>query len=180
MYELPFGKGKQYGGDVPAALDYIIGGWQWNNIITLQSGTPFDLYYSSTSPQDRPDVTGPISAGIDRATGRGVISGDFSKPPLVNGDFARPGTLGRNALYGPGFHSWDTGMMKDFTLHERLKAEFRVDAFNVLNHPQFQNGSFQANLGNGTVLGNITTTTNPALTRLSSERELQFAVRIMF
>jgi hypothetical protein len=180
MYELPFGKGKQYGGDVPAALDYIIGGWQWNNIITLQSGTPFDLYYSSTSPQDRPDVTGPISAGIDRATGRGAISGDFSKPPLVNGDFARPGTLGRNALYGPGFHSWDTGMMKDFTLHERLKAEFRVDAFNVLNHPQFQNGSFQANLGNGTVLGNITTTTNPALTRLSSERELQFAVRIMF
>jgi hypothetical protein len=181
MYELPFGRGKQFGADWAPAVDYIIGGWQWNNIVTLQSGTPFDLYYTTTSPQDRPDITGPISASIDHVTGQGIISGAFSQPPIVNGDFERPGTLGRNALFGPGFHDWDTGMMKDFTMRERFKLEFRADVFNLLNHPQFQNGSFQQNLNQAPPPANgITTTTNPAVTRLSSERELQLAVRIMF
>ncbi len=181
LYELPFGKGKQYGGDWAPAVNYVLGGWQWNNIITLQSGTPFDLYYTSASPQDRPDITGPVSVSINHATGQGIISGDFSPPPLVNGDFARPGTLGRNALFGPGFHSWDTGMMKGITMKERFKLEFRADVFNLLNHPQFQNGSFQGNLNSAPPpVNGITTTTNPAVTRLSSERELQLAVRITF
>ncbi|MGA7291342.1 MAG: hypothetical protein WBW85_02265, partial [Terriglobales bacterium] len=180
LYELPFGTGKQFGSDWKPAVNYILGGWQWNNIVTLQSGTPFDLYYTNTSPQDRPDITGPISVKIDHATGQAIISGDFSTPPTVNGYFARPGSLGRNALFGPGFHSWDTGMMKDVTMKERYKLEFRADVFNLLNHPQFQNGSFQGNLSNGTVANGVTTTTNPLVTRLSSERELQLAVRITF
>jgi hypothetical protein len=180
MYELPFGRGKQFGADWAPAVDYVVGGWQWNNIVTLQSGTPFDLNYPG-SPQDRPDVTGPVSVRIDHATGQGIISGDFATPPENGaGDFARPGNLGRNALFGPGFHSWDTGMMKDFSLPERFKLEFRADVFNLLNHPQFQNGSFQQNLSTATPVNGITTTINPAVTRLSSERELQLAVRITF
>jgi outer membrane receptor protein involved in Fe transport len=173
MYEIPFGKGKQFGGDLPTAVDYIIGGWQWNNIVTLQSGTPFDLFYSNNSPQNRPDVTGPVSVRI--SGGQGIISGDFDQPPN-----SRPGTLGRNQLFGPGYHSWDTGMMKDFVMAERFKLEFRADVFNLLNHPQFQNGSFQTNLNNGSIAGDITTTTGPALTRFSSARQLQLAVRFTF
>lgn len=182
MYELPFGKGKQFGSDLPTALDYILGGWQWNNIITLQSGVPFDLNYNG-SPENRPDVTGPVSVVIDHATSQGKIIGNFSAPPVdaTSGDYLRPGTLGRNALYGPGFHSWDTGMMKDFPIKERVKAEFRVDVFNLFNHPQFQNGSFQQNLNSGTVdSGGITTTVNPLVVRLQSNREMQFAFRITF
>jgi hypothetical protein len=72
-------------------------------------------------------------------------------------------------------------MMKDFTMRERFKLEFRADVFNLLNHPQFQNGSFQQNLNQAPPpVNSITTATNPAVTRLSSERELQLAVRIMF
>ncbi len=184
MYELPFGRGKQFGAGLSPALDYVLGGWQWNNIVTLQSGTPFDLNYPG-SPQDRPNVTGPVSVKIDHALGEGIISGHFSPPPVVTsgpaaGDYASPGNLGRNALFGPGFHDWDTGMMKDFTMRERFKLEFRADVFNLLNHPQFQNGSFQQNLSTATPVNGITTTINPAVTRLSSERELQLAVRIMF
>jgi hypothetical protein len=180
MYELPFGRGKQVGADWSPVADYILGGWQWNNIVTLQSGTPFDLNYPG-SPQDRPDVTGPVSVRIDHATGQGLVSGNFSTPPVNGaGDYTRPGNLGRNALFGPGFHDWDTGMMKDFTMRERYKLEFRADVFNLLNHPQFQNGSFQQNLSTATPVNGITTTINPAVTRLSSERELQLAVRITF
>jgi len=177
LYEVPFGKGRQYGADIPKGLDYIIGGWQWNNIVTLGTGTPIDLSVNGT-PSNRPDITGPITAKI--SGGHGIISGDFSTPPTVGGDFTRPGTLGRNAIAGPGVHTWDTGMMKDFRLGERFKAEFRVDAFNLLNHPQFQNGSYQTNISNGSTVGSITTTTNSASTRNYSERELQFALRVTF
>jgi len=153
----------------------------------LQSGTPFGLYYTSTSPQDRPDITGPVSVSVNHATGQGIVSGNFAPPPVVApglpgaGDFVRPGTLGRNAVFGPGFHDWDTGMMKDITIKERFKMEFRADVFNLMNHPQFQNGSFQGNLNSAPPpVNGITTTSNPAVTRLSTERELQLAVRITF
>jgi hypothetical protein len=174
LYELPFGKGKQFGGNIPTALDYVIGGWQWNNIVTLQTGTPFDLFYQNDSPNNRPDVTGPISLHIDHSTGLATVSGSFTNPGTT-----RPGSLGRNSVFGPGYHTWDTGVMKDFKI-ERVKLEFRADAFNLLNTPQFTNGSFQQALNNGTVVGGITTTTNSATTRYSSERELQLAVRVTF
>jgi len=70
--------------------------------------------------------------------------------------------------------------MKDISLAERFKLEFRADVFNLLNHPQFQNGSFQQVLNNGSFANGVTTTTNPATTRYSSERQLQLAVRITF
>jgi len=175
LYEIPFGKGKRYGGDVPTALDYVIGGWQWNNIISLQTGTPFDLFYNNDSPNNRANVVGPVSVRIDHASGQGIVTGQLSNPGN-----SVPGTLGRNAVFGPGYHSWDTGMMKDISLAERFKLEFRADVFNLLNHPQFQNGSFQQVLNNGSFANGVTTTTNPATTRYSSERQLQLAVRITF
>jgi hypothetical protein len=178
LYELPFGKGRQYGADIPAALDYVIGGWQWNNIVTLGTGTPLDFSVGGTSnnPGNRPDVTGPVTAKI--VNGQGVISGNFTTPPEVGGVFTAPGTLGRNPIAGPGIHTWDTGMMKDFKLYERLRAEFRVDAFNLLNHPQFQNSSFNTTISLGS--GSSTGTSQGASTRNYSERELQFALRVTF
>lgn len=175
LYELPFGKGKQFGGEMSPVLDYIIGGWQWNNIVTMQTGTPIDLFYQNDNPNNRPNVVGLIHVGIDHSSGQGIISGNFTDPGSTV-----PGTLGRNANYGPGFHSWDTGMTKHIKLVERYALEFRADVFNLLNHPQFENGSFQLALNNGTVASGITTTTNPAATRYSSERELQLAVRFTF
>jgi hypothetical protein len=61
--------------------------------------------------------------------------------------------------------------MKDFAI-ERFKLEFRGDYFNLLNHPQFTNASFQTNA--------LDTTPGIASTRFSSARELQLAVRITF
>jgi len=172
IYELPFGKGKQFGSNWSTAKDDILGGWQWNNIVTLQTGTPFDLYINGNSPQNRPDVTGPVSASI--VNGHGVITGNFSAPPLnASGVYTRPGTLGRNAIYGPGYHTWDTGMSKSAKFAERYRIEFRADFFNLLNHPQFDNFSFNNNVNSGG-------TTNIAQTRFSSAREMQLAIRFTF
>jgi len=179
MYELPFGKGKQFGGSLPSALDYVLGGWQWNNIVTLQTGTPLDLSAQGAAQPNRPDVSGIVSASIDHSTGKGIITGTFTCPPSTGGNcsgvFERPGNLGRNAIYGPGFHSWDTGMMKDVKFAERYTAEFRADVFNLFNHPQFDNNSFNTSMGTG---GNGTI--NGAQTRFSSARQLQLALRFTF
>lgn len=188
MYELPFGKGKQFASGASTLLDYIIGGWQWNNIVTLSTGTPMDISVNGT-PGNRPDVNGPVSARIARgaacapissSTGScGIITANFSTPPKdAAGNFTRPGTLGRNFVYGPGYHAWDTGMMKGFRMTERFRLEFRADVFNLLNHPQFINGSFSGNINSTTVSGNRYF--NTAQARLASERELQFALRIIF
>jgi hypothetical protein len=176
MYEIPFGKGRQYGAEVPKALDYVLGGWQWNNIVTLQTGTPMDINVNGLAGQtNRPDVIGPVSVHIDHSTGKGILTGDFTTPPVSGGNYARAGDLGRNAVYGPGYHDWDMGMMKDLKFTGRFTAEARADVFNLLNHPQFTNGSFNTNVGNGG-----TGTTSNAQTRFSSARQLQFAVRFIF
>jgi hypothetical protein len=177
IYELPFGKGKQYLDNIPTSLNYVIGGWQWNNIVTLGTGTPLDFSIQgvNAAPGNRPDA-GRVTANI--TGGQGVISGAFSTPPIVGGIYTAPGSIGRNPVFGPGIHTWDTGMMKSVKVWERVNAQFRVDAFNLLNHPQFQNGSFNTgiNLGGGTSTG----TTQSASTRNYSERELQFAVEFTF
>ncbi len=192
MYEIPFGKGKQFGSDLPKGLDYVIGGWQWNNIITLQTGTPLDININGVNglQGNRPDITGPVSVKVvygstcnvlsEFANVCGVITGDFSAPPQSGGNYARAGTLGRNAVYGPGYHTWDTGMMKDITLHERYKIEFRADVFNLFNTPQFTNGSFNSGVSNGAVTNNLTTIIGSPQTRFSSERQMQFAFRFLF
>jgi hypothetical protein len=176
MYEIPFGKGRQYGAEVPKALDYVLGGWQWNNIVTLQTGTPMDINVNGLAGQtNRPDVIGPVSVHIDHSTGKGILTGDFTTPPVSGSNYARAGDLGRNAVYGPGYHDWDMGMMKDLKFTGRFTAEARADVFNLLNHPQFTNGSFNTNVGSGG-----TGTTSNAQTRFSSARQLQFAVRFIF
>ncbi len=178
LYELPFGRGKQYGSGWSRTVDNVLGGWQWNNIITLQTGTPFDLYVNGT-PQDRPDVTGSISKTI--SGGHGIVSGDFTAPPVnASGVYTRPGNLGRNFLYGPGVHTWDMGMSKSATFADRLKVEFRADFFNLFNHPQFDNSSFNTNILGGTIVNGIATSTGNATTRFSSARQMQLALRFTF
>jgi hypothetical protein len=186
MYEIPFGKGRQFGTNLPKGLEYIIGGWQWNNIVTLQTGTPIDVNVNGVNggQSNRPDVVGSISVHIDHAKSQGIITGNFTPPPTVavgsGKAYARAGDLGRNAVFGPGYHTWDTGMMKDISLTERYKIEFRADVFNLFNTPQFANGSFNTDISNGSSSNGIITITGNAQTRFSSERQMQFAFRFVF
>jgi len=60
LYELPFGRGKRWGGDVSKWMDYVIGGWQLNAIYALQGGTPFNITASGNPSTARPDLLGKI------------------------------------------------------------------------------------------------------------------------
>ena len=183
LYELPFGRGKKWGSNWNGTVDNILGGWQFNNIVSIGTGTPIDITIQGV----RPDILGQVSTGsLQLVNGQRVwISAGpntFALPPKdANGKFIRPGTLGRNQFYGPGYGTWDASLFKNFSLTERVKMQFRAEGFNILNHPQYANpgtldlGGINANgLPANTSFGLINAT------RQFSERQIQFAFRFTF
>lgn len=188
MYELPFGRGKQWGSGWSSAMDNAFGGWQFNSIVSAGTGTPFDITIDGV----RPDILGTVSTGSLHLVTSGsqvfqqwITAGPnaFALPPQVGGKFVRPGTLGRNHFYGPGYGTWDASIFKNFTLTERVKMQFRAEGFNIMNHPQYTSPNVD--------LGGINLTKalpQPAVsnfglingTRQFSERQIQFAFRFIF
>lgn len=136
VYELPFGKGRHFGAHIGAADDLVLGGWQVNTILTVQSGLPFNLT-TPGSPGGRPDVVGPVHINPGN-TYQYFNQNAFAEVPLnSDGVMLFPGTLGRNVLVGPGIRSVDLSLFKTFSITERVKFEFRAEAFNIANHPQY-------------------------------------------
>jgi hypothetical protein len=182
LYELPFGRNKQFGSGWSGLVENIFGGWQFNNIISIGTGTPFDITVNGV----RPDILGNVSTGsLQLVTGQRqwitAAANTFALPPQnVGGKFIRPGTLGRNHFYGPGYGTWDASLFKNFTLTERVKLQFRAEGFNILNHPQYTNpntdlgGISGAGLPTNSSFGLINST------RQFSERQIQFAFRFTF
>jgi hypothetical protein len=105
--------------------------------------------------------------------------------------YARPGTLGRNQMFGPAYRDLDASLFKDFSVTEKVVGQFRAEAFNLTNTPAFTNPN--GSLDNCSYPGNTVTEVCPANTasdsgsfgqingtRQHSERQLQLAVRFTF
>lgn len=176
LYELPFGHGKRFGSAWNRIVNSVAGGWQWNNIVTAGTGTPFDVFVNG-APSNRPDYLG--NGGNSTL---GVVSGGlqwlnfaaFRMPPMnASGVFTRPGTLPRNFFHGPGIQTWDMSLFKTFELSERTRLQFRTEGYNILNTPQFTNPD--ANLSDGPANFGVIRST-----RAFSERQIQFALRVTF
>jgi Carboxypeptidase regulatory-like domain len=201
VYSLPVGRGKMFGTNMNHALDEIVGGWQLNTIVTLDSGTPIDLN-TTGSPgtiDNRPDlisfskVQRQLVGGTTNSNNRTFFTGVFATPPInASGVFTRPGNLQRNAFSGPGYKTMDLGLFKGFHITERVNAEFRAQAYNLFNTPQFNNPD--TNIRDGVNVPGSTTifTTGANSTganngfgsinsiRLNSERQLELAAHINF
>ncbi len=139
-YDLPFGRRRQFMSNAPRVVDEILGGWRVVGIATFQSGTPFTPLLGATDPANvnfnygsRPNVIG--SGSVPNCTPQQCFNiNDFTIPaPYTLGD------AGRNILRGPGIKNWDTSVLKDFHFTESRYLEFRAEAFNVLNHANFNN-----------------------------------------
>jgi hypothetical protein len=176
LYELPFGHGKRFGAFLDSFLNAMIGGWQWNNIVTIGTGTPFDVFMNG-NPSNRPDFVGSAQNSSSEAiTGglRWITSAAFTVPPTnASGVFTRPGTLPRNFFHGPGSQTWDMSLFKNFDITDRAKLQFRTEGYNILNTPQLTNPD--ANLSDGANNFGII-----RATRAFSERQIQLALRITF
>jgi hypothetical protein len=156
IYELPFGKGKKYMGDANTLTDYVIGGWRVTSITNWSGGLPWTPQYRDCgNDQDvgvcRPDrASGSFKLGPQKVadpTQPGVTYLNWFTPvaPLTTngatgGAFARPaagalGNIGYDSFRGPHLFTSNLSLAKNFRITERYRAEFRMDANNIFNHP---------------------------------------------
>jgi hypothetical protein len=193
VYELPFGRGHMFGGNVGRATDLIIGGWQLTNTTNVSSGLPWTPSFTNCGGEQDVGVCRP-----DKGSGSFEVgAGDFDPathtvtyftpvPDITansGGPFADPGSgnignIGRNSFRGPGLFTSDLSVSKTFHVTERFNAEFRMDAFNVFNHPVLafdsnENGGL--NIDGGGNSGKITNIQSD-----TTMRQLQFGLRLSF
>lgn len=189
-YVLPFGKGQAFLQNGPAA--YILGGWSLSGSLSRESGTPFNVTGSGSS-------LGPSTAGssqfADVISKSNMIMGghNASKPYFNPANFADPsvaqkaqsgsscsstntavcrfGTAGLHSLRGPGLTNPSVSVARTFPITERFATEFRAEAFNFANTPQFNNPNASVTGGS---FGFITSTVG------NSNRELRFSGRLTF
>ena len=168
IWELPFGKGKKYVGDGPGAR--ILGGWQINGIFRAVTGAPFTVVADATPcncPGNSNFADAVKNTTILGGVGRGRLW--FDTTAFVAPGPNRYGNTGRNGVRGPGFLNYDPSVFRTFPVTEKWRLEFRAEFYNLTNTPRFGNPVNNVNAGNfGQILG------------AGGEREIQFALRLLF
>lgn len=134
VYDLPLLRHSPNG-----LLKATVGGWQVSGIVSMSSGAPINI----TSG-------GGVTSVIPNTANRPDLTGKISYPKKVNewfdpSAFTAPaagtwGSLGHNAIRGPGRQNWNIALFKSFVFSEERgsRLEFRAESFNTWNHTQFQ------------------------------------------
>ncbi|MGI8989376.1 MAG: TonB-dependent receptor domain-containing protein [Bryobacteraceae bacterium] len=140
IYELPVGKGKRFGGSLPAVANAVLGGWQVSAITRFASGLPLQATAANTLSNYGFPLVRPNSPGLKQLDipNRNVDRW-FNTAALVQ---PAPFTIGLVPRWIPNLrfeptHTADVALMKNFVFHEHIKAQFRAESFNVSNTPQF-------------------------------------------
>ena len=160
--DVPVGRGRYIGRDMNRVLDGVVGGWNLDAIVTMQKGTPFTV----TAPNNT--NWSPAQIRADRyCNGRSELSNKnlrtngmhwlytgsdtaltpaspcFVNPAIdphnTSGSTWYYGTGGFSILNGPGINNWDSGVHKNFTIHDTTVFTVRGEFFNTWNHAQFAN-----------------------------------------
>jgi hypothetical protein len=195
-YDLPFGKGKKYMGNMNRAADILVGNWHMNGILSLRTGQPFGIngancvgnwgrclaVFNGTNPNAAP------AAGRTPGTNGQWFDISGYSPAYQNAaaGIYTNGSLGLQSGTGPPTRTMDFSIFKDFAFTERFKMQFRAEALNLANTPQFSqpdaslgdakipaNGTIPAINGNGN-FGKVTGA------NVGSERHVQFSLRLSF
>jgi hypothetical protein len=185
IYELPFGKGRTFLSNSPAALNYIVGGWELSNVTTWMSGSGTNPGYQECGGDGDagvcfPNVVGDIHVSHpNRNQWFALTTGPLSANGQTSGPWQRPlfgtfGNAGRNSIIGPRWFDSDLSVVKNIPIQETLRMQFRAEAYNVFNHPNLANPNNCVDCV-GTGGGTITSLANNA-----SMRKMQFALRFEF
>jgi hypothetical protein len=172
LYDLPFGIGRPIGSNWNRLTDTIFGGWTISGITTFTSGEPMGLNVNgdpaNTGDLNRPNVVAsegdPNLSKDERSLQR-----FFNIDAFVPNDPYTYGNAGRNILIGPDTVNFDLAVFKRFRIMEGFAAQFRAEAFNAFNTPNFGNPNLQ--VGNRNI-GIISSAGRP--------RNLQFGLKLIW
>jgi len=190
IWDLPFGRGRWLGGNMPGVVDKIFGQWSLSGLFFIETGQFFTPYFTSkdisgtgiTKPQHdegalaglRPDriANGNLPAN-QRTQNRWFDPSAFVIPDANIGRF---GNSGRNILEGPGFNVQHAALSKRFVLKEGTTLKFQISANNVFNHTNL--GLPNADLGSPSKVGKITGTRGTL--ENGGPRSMLLEMRLMF
>ena len=171
LYALPFGAGQRF--DLHnRVLNQVAGNWQVNTIITVRTGQPFtpSLGVSSANTGDaRPSRTGDGSL----TAGQRSIYNWFDKTAFTTPPQYQYGNAGRNILFAPGAANADFSIFRRFAIPkagDKGELQFRAEAFNSLNHPQFGRPNTRVDIAQGGTITSLST----------SMRQLQLGLKLLF
>jgi hypothetical protein len=177
VLELPFGRGKRFGGNANAFWNRIIGGWQMAGLLNYSSGRPFSVFGGTNSFSNQVQSFANCN-GCSRTDGEvheegGIV---WYLYPNERAKFSVPGVgelgnTGRNFLRGPSFYNLDASFSKRTVLTERLSLELRADFSNLTNTPSF--GAPTATV-TSTIFGRIRNTV------VSSSRQTMLGAKLTF
>ena len=180
-YELPFGKGKKFL-NVDGWRNAFVGGWRFNGLMTLQTGTPITIgcTVSTTNGMgcDALLVPGQGLYTNARTVAHWLNAAAFTNPAAATAigqsSYAPLGGAPTQAI-GPPFHRGDMTLAKSWRLNERMRTEFRADVFNLTNTPNFSQPG-QLNFGTAKTFASITADRdNP-----DGAREFQLSMKLYF
>jgi len=170
VYELPFGSSKRFVNTGVASK--IVGGWQLTGREAMYTGTPFTVTASDASLNDggsssqTADLVGPVV----KTGGIGPNTTYYNTSAFAAVTAVGFGNVGRNTLRNPGVWNTDLSLLRTFSVTERLKLQFRAEAYNLPNTTHF-GGIGDSNVGDGGFM---------SVTSSYGERNLRFGFRAQF
>jgi Carboxypeptidase regulatory-like domain len=195
IYQLPFGRGREFLNSVSRLTDFLLGGWQLSGIAAARSGLPLNVTISrpaSALPDQinkaqRPDRVPNVPLYPSHKTPENWLNPAALRTP-TNGTW---GNLGRNAVRAPGIWQIDPALNKRFPITERVGVNFRAEAFNILNRAQYGKPGTSWAPPTGTPgspdyspnpngYGIITSSYSTNATGTGTPRELQFSLKVEF
>jgi hypothetical protein len=133
-----------------AFVHALTNGWQYSGVVTANTGSPFTPGFSISGVGSNNLTGNTLASGSSEGARIGYVYGcnpytnsqnPFNRLNPACFTAPRPGSLGLesglNWLYNPGLIQFDMSLQKQFSVKERLRFQFRVDAFNIFNHPNF-------------------------------------------
>ena len=187
-YELPFGNGQKYMSS-SGGMNYLVGGWTINSIVTAQSGFPFTPQLSY-NPSNNGDTRNPVRPFLNPAFTGSVITGTAAQWFNPNAFIGQPtgsgfwGNVGRDTYIGPGLATWDFSVMKETHILEKLNLQFRAEIFNILDRANFNTPSLITNVlppGANSSTPTIVSPTAGVITSTSTtSRQVQFGLKLLW
>jgi hypothetical protein len=168
--ELPFGQKKRFLSNANRLVDSVLGGWEYSGLVHVRSGARFDVTTTDTTSLNNGQTNRADRVGNGQL-GHPTVSNWFDTSAfVVHTTPMTYGTADVNPLHSDGEQQLDSSLSKTFSVTERQHVEFRVDAFNTFNHPNFS--APDSIVGDGAE-GQVSSTS-------VDNRRLQFALRYSF
>jgi len=169
VYRIPLGRGGKVLNGVPVVRD-AVSGWELSGITEFQVGLPLEVTQSSNGLGGFTGIQRPnqIAAGALPSDQR-TLAEWFNTAAFVAAPAFIPGSEPRYSFFGPGINNWDAALMRNFSVREKLRVQFRGEFYNAMNHPNFKNPN--------TTIGNVN---YGKITSDNGARAMEVALRFFF